>query len=356
MIAALRARQHGANVLLLEARSDLGGLASPLRIDGMTFDGGPYILLDRVRLRWAFEQVDVDLGSIAMKELDPAYHVTSDHYPPVVVSSDLAGTTESFNNVEPGMGDRYQRFVGKASTALEHLAPLFHRPHSAANVMTTGAWRAAPWALLSLEQVLRRHGVAGAAADAVRIWTHIAGGDPKRAPGPLALVSALIHRDGAARPVGGVHRVISLVERKLDEVGIDVRRDSPVAAVNHGRGAVDGVTLESGERIDADIVISDVGGAAALLDMVDAKPPASIRARMAGALQSPGLTAYLRIKGESPAEIRFRVEGRPKRAYATIHAADRPGEWSTGRLITHYRTRRPTAWVWTVSGSYSIDC
>ena len=78
IVAALRARQHGHHVTLFEARSRLGGLASGLEIDGMTFDGGPYILLDRVRLAWALSEVGLDLGELDMTELDPAYRMQLD--------------------------------------------------------------------------------------------------------------------------------------------------------------------------------------------------------------------------------------------------------------------------------------
>ena len=64
MVAALRARRHGASVQLVEARDRLGGLASSVAAGGTTFDGGPYILLDQDRLRWALDRVGVDLDTL----------------------------------------------------------------------------------------------------------------------------------------------------------------------------------------------------------------------------------------------------------------------------------------------------
>lgn len=318
MVAALRADQAGADVTLIEARSQLGGLASPLEIDGMVFDGGPYILLDRVRLRWALDAVGIDFDSLNMVELDPAYRMLVPGTGELSIMSDLHETTKAIEAVQPGHGETYRRFANRAAEALEQLAPLLVRPHHPFEPLRTGAWRAGLWAGLSLDQVLRRNRLTGIAADAVRIWTYIAGGDPRRAPGPLALVPALIHRDGAARPAGGIHQIITLIEAQLRHAGVSIMTSTPVASINHDSGGVRGVTTASGDRLDADIVVSDVGGASALLDLVDAKPPLSLRLRMAGALQSPGITAYLAVSGTPQSEINFEVSGSPKRATAFI--------------------------------------
>jgi len=82
------------------------------------------------------------------------------------------------------------------------------------------------------------------------------------------------------------------------------------------------------------VVISDIGGAAALLDLVDLAPPAGLRFRLRGGLQSPGISAYLRLRGPRSSEIRFLVDGDPPRARAVIHPADTDAEgWAAGRLI-----------------------
>jgi len=321
MAAALRARRHGAEVTLIEARAELGGLASAVRAGGQVFDGGPYILLDRIRLEWALDRIGVDLGELEMLELDPAYRVTSPHHQTLSIFTDIDETVASINSVEPGVGDTYRAFVGRARTALDQLAPMLVRPHGATSALRTGAWRAGTWAAGSLNQVLRANRLEGVAADAVRIWTYIAGGDPRRAPGPLALVPALIHRDGAARPAGGIHQVVALVESALHEAGVTILRSCPVARIDHDKESphrVRGVTTAAGDAIAADLVISDIGGAAALLDLVDAPPPAAVRARMAGPLQSPGVTAYLSVQGAPDSEITFRVDGHPKQASAFI--------------------------------------
>ena len=77
LTAALRLKQRGVDVLVLEARETAGGLASGLLIEGLWFDGGPYILLDRPGLEWTLDQIHTGLRSrLPLLSFDPVYEVT----------------------------------------------------------------------------------------------------------------------------------------------------------------------------------------------------------------------------------------------------------------------------------------
>src|SRR5262249_37632594 len=62
LTAALRLARAGFRVRVLEARAAPGGLASGFVADGLAFDAGPYILLDRPGLEWAFRAVGLELA------------------------------------------------------------------------------------------------------------------------------------------------------------------------------------------------------------------------------------------------------------------------------------------------------
>ena len=63
LAAAARLARYGLQVEVFEARREPGGLATGLEIEGFRFDAGPYILLDRPGLEWAFGQLGIDFGS-----------------------------------------------------------------------------------------------------------------------------------------------------------------------------------------------------------------------------------------------------------------------------------------------------
>src|SRR6185503_890715 len=78
------------------------------------------------------------------------------------------------------------------------------------------------------------------------------GGDPYRVP---AIYAALVHlqvADGGWYADGGVYSVVEAMARPLD-----VRCGEPVEAIEHAGGRVTGVRLAGGERIAADVVVSN---------------------------------------------------------------------------------------------------
>ena len=62
LTAALRLSRRGCRVIVIEASEQVGGLAAGLKYDGLSFDAGPYLLLDRPGLEWAFREVGLDLA------------------------------------------------------------------------------------------------------------------------------------------------------------------------------------------------------------------------------------------------------------------------------------------------------
>jgi phytoene desaturase len=78
LTAALRLAQRGFRVLVLEARGRPGGLASAIELEGFTFDAGPYILLDRNGLEWAFRSLGLELSNlVTLRRIEDIYEVSS---------------------------------------------------------------------------------------------------------------------------------------------------------------------------------------------------------------------------------------------------------------------------------------
>src|SRR5690349_19818376 len=111
LTAALRLARHGVAVRVLAAPPTPGGLAARLEHDGLTFDAGPYVLLDRPGLEWAFRQVGLDLDRlVTLRRLEHVYEVTSGAGV-VRFYADLGRTAAELEAAWPGSGERYRRFV-----------------------------------------------------------------------------------------------------------------------------------------------------------------------------------------------------------------------------------------------------
>ncbi|HTD26529.1 MAG TPA: FAD-dependent oxidoreductase, partial [Candidatus Elarobacter sp.] len=143
LTAALRLARAGFRVRVLEARAEPGGLASGFVADGLAFDAGPYILLDRPGLEWAFRAVGLELADhVELRRIEEVYEVAGADGARIAFHADLQRTAEGFETRWPGSGLRYATFVATAGRVYRRLEPLLHhsRP-GAVDVLRTGAWR-----------------------------------------------------------------------------------------------------------------------------------------------------------------------------------------------------------------------
>lgn len=316
LTAALRLAQSGHQVQVLEARDQAGGLASGFSQDGFAFDGGPYILLDRPGLAWAFQALGLELDEhLTLRKIEDVYEVSSGppgDEPPVRFFADLDTTAAGFERRWPGSGAAYTRFVQHAAEIHERLRPMLQisRPGAFA-LLRSGAFRAAPFLLRSLRSVLESAGLPEPLRDAIAIWTHVAGQDAAHAPSPMAFVPALIHTVGSYYPVGGIGRIPALLAERATAAGIEIRHGTKVSAIRCEGDRVTGVETVSGEVLTAGAVLSDAAGVGTYLDLVGTTPERFKRKLAALPLQSPGVSAYLAVRGKiEPPYLRFRLPGK----------------------------------------------
>jgi phytoene dehydrogenase-like protein len=302
LAAAVRLSQSGVRVRLFEASSRLGGLASALDVQGESFDGGPYILLDRPGLEWVYRQLGHDLAqALPMKRIERIYEVVDPSRPSRVrIYDSAARTAQGFEDSGILKESTYLRFVERMHTTYLKLAPL--QRSSRPNVwklLTHGAWRQIPFLLKSLHQVFSDSEIQGPVRDALGIWTYIAGQDLRQAPSPLALIPGVVHAQGCYVPEQGIREI----PRQLAEfarqrnAGFHLHTRVNKIEVKNGRAA--GVRLESGDVVGADAVISNISAVGTYADLVDVGANRLARIK-ALPLQSPGFCVYLRCRGTPP--------------------------------------------------------
>jgi phytoene dehydrogenase-like protein len=65
--------------------------------------------------------------------------------------------------------------------------------------------------------------------------------------------------EGFAKPIGGMHYILHLLEEKFKQLGGELRMGSGVTSINAENGTVESVTLKNGEQLTAETVISSMG-------------------------------------------------------------------------------------------------
>ena len=313
LCSAIRLAQHGCQITIVEARSTVGGLASGFDLEGFRFDSGPYVLLDRLGLEWAFRQLGIaNYRQPQMERISHVYQVDDGSALPVSIYDSFERTASEFDARWPGSGELYRRFIDRTDSIYQRLQPMqwVSRP-GLLDLVRFGAIRDVPFVLRSLGSIYRSSRLPESVVQALSIWTHVAGQLAGAAPSPLALVTSVIHRAGACYPHGGIRMIPEVLFQAAVEAGVEFRCNTKVRRICCNKNAVTGVEIDS-EILPADAVVSNVGLAtySTLLDH-DGQVALSNRTRhyfKQLPLQSPGVCAYLAVKGKPKAPyLRFQL-------------------------------------------------
>ena len=256
LAAALRLQGLGCAVTVLEQGEAPGGRAARLRTDGYTWDTGPSLITMPWVLEEAFAAGGLDLHrEVTLRRLDPMYRIR------------WAGEPRTFDFCDDA--DRLQAEVARFSSSdarrvdgfLEALRPIYEDGILAAGRRAFTDVRSFAalvpslvrlGAVLPLHRFVARHFDHPRVREAFSFHSLFIGGDPFRVP---AIYGALVYLqvlDGGWYADGGVYSVVEAMARPLD-----VRCGARVEAIESAGGRVRAVRLASGERVPADVVISN---------------------------------------------------------------------------------------------------
>ena len=287
LAAALRLQGHGHEVTVLERRERPGGRAYQIKDAGYTWDTGPSL----ITMPWVLEQTfaagGLDLHSeVTLRALDPHYRIF------------WAGEERhlDFSSDRDRMKQEIARFSERDAASFDGfmaaLEPIYERGILDAGrrpflrARDLAAFTPAMLKLgaaLPLYRFVCRHFQHPRVREAFSFHSLFIGGDPFRVP---AIYGALVYLqilDGAWYPAGGTYSLVEAMARPLD-----VRCGARAERIECSGGRVSGVVLDGGERIAADVVVSnaDVLGTHELLG----RPAPRLRAK-------PTMSAFLLFLG-----------------------------------------------------------
>lgn len=343
--AAIRLARQGYAVQVLEARAQAGGLASGFTAGGFTFDAGPYILLDKPGLEWAFAHLGIAPEALPLTPIENVYHVLHEDGRATAFDRSLATTAAGFEAQFPGSGALYKTFVEKMLATHANVQPLtFHSHPGVWDVLRNGSLGSVPFMLSSLATVLDKAELPPALQASIGIWTHIAGQPMTQAPAPMAFVPGLFHGVGSYYPKGGMRAVPERLEATALGLGVNIRYGAKVTAIHAPGGQVRAVSIADEELVETTAVMSDSAGIGTYVELLDSgpKPPQAVVRYQKNLeklpLQSPGTCAYLAVRGRQPPYyIRFKLRGAGCTAFVQpgLLAPDLAQDgWYPARLIS----------------------
>jgi phytoene desaturase len=97
------------------------------------------------------------------------------------------------------------------------------------------------------------------------------GGNPFSVTAVYSLINALERKWGVHSVMGGTGKLIQGLVKLLNEQGVEVRYNSTVRKINIENNQVTGVTLENGQVLYSDLVVSNADTAWTYKNLIDAK-------------------------------------------------------------------------------------
>lgn len=256
--------QAGYQVVVYEKNHQPGGRAGLMEIDGFRFDTGPswYLMPDVFAHYFSLFDTSVD-DELDLTRLSPAYKVFFENKPPLTITSNLERDAQTFESIEQGAGSKLKRYVAKSdeiyTLSLKHF--LYTNFTSLSDfmkkdvirrgyTMTRLAFQPIDTYVATFVKDLRLRQI-------LEYPTVFLGSSPFTAPAIYSLMSALDFREGVFYPKGGIYTVIERLIEISNKLSVFYHYNTAVANIITEKGNAIGVTLATGERAMADIVISN---------------------------------------------------------------------------------------------------
>jgi all-trans-retinol 13,14-reductase len=268
LAAAAALARHGQRVLVLERHSQLGGLTQTFEREGYRFNVGVHYIggagESEGRSGAAKKVLDaLTLRGVPMASMGRVYDRV--HFPGITVDFEypaqrlIQHLKQRFPSESAGI-DRYFESMRSARKALEAVFAAHSMPQLVARGLMW--WKdddIQRWVGRTLMQVIRECVTDPQLQSILAAQWGDHGGRPSEASFALHAVVMSSYFDGAWYPVGGSGMFAAAFAEAIDSAGGASRTDASVAEIRVQDGRVQGVTLDSGERIDAPCVISDAG-------------------------------------------------------------------------------------------------
>ena len=274
LAAAVRLGARGYRVTVLEKLDAPGGRAYVHKQDGFTFDAGPTI----VTAPFLFEDLWALCGrrfadEIDLRAVSPFYRIVFSDGSTFDYSGDPVAMRAEVERLAPADRGGYDSYMA-ASEAIFRVG--FEKCGAKPFSSFTDMLGIVPDMIRlsshrSLSTLVARHFNDPRLRIAFSFHPLLIGGNPFAASSIYGLIAFLERKWGVHFAMGGTGRIVKGLTSLIEGQGGHVTCGADVRSIDVEAGRATGVTLASGERLQADIVVSNVDSAWTYRHLVDAK-------------------------------------------------------------------------------------
>lgn len=261
LATALRLAYQGFAVNVLEKQSRPGGRSNILEENGFRVDTGPTILVMKNALKDTYSAIGQDINRrLNLVQIDPNYRIYYHDGTHLDLSSDMARVAQEVEKIQPGSAEHLFRFIGESAKKYELGMDFVDRNYEHITDLAN------PTALVRLLQTRAYQNLYHQVSDffqndklskAFSFHSMFLGLSPFDAQAMYSLITYADLALGMWYPMGGIYRIVEDMLELAADLGVVIRTNAAVARICIHDGRVTGVSLESGEEIQADLVISN---------------------------------------------------------------------------------------------------
>ncbi len=272
LAAAIRLGARGYRVTVLEKLDAPGGRAYVHRQDGFVFDAGPTVITAPQLLEelWALAGKRLE-DDIDLRPVFPFYRIRFDDGQTFDYSGDAEKMGAEVARLAPGDVAGYARFLEASERIFKvGFEELAHVPFD----KWTDMARIVP-EMVKLKSYRTVYGLVASHVKDERLRQVLSfhpllvGGNPFSTTSIYTLIAFLERRWGVHFPIGGTGALIQGLCRLIEGQGGTVRLSSEVRRITLEGRRARGVELASGERLEADVVVSNADSAWTYKYLVD---------------------------------------------------------------------------------------
>ncbi len=314
LAVSARLSTMGHDVVVCEQASTWGGKLGTFSRDGFTFDTGPSLLTLPAVYRDLFVKTGKPLeDSVELVPVDPVaryrfpavdgHDVTWLDQPNASRARLRAALEEAFGS---GAGADWDRFLDRAHDVWQVTrGPFLESPLAGGRDLLRLARRTSDVRTVAPWQTLRGLGRSHLRDPRLRMfldrYATYTGSDPRRAPAALSVVPYVEQTFGAWYVPGGLRRLGEAVHDRAVLRGVRLRTSADVTSILVEGGRAAGVQLADGERIGADVVVTNADAAHLYDDLLPRGVAGSARRRLHRATPSlSGFVMLLALRGRTP--------------------------------------------------------
>lgn len=258
--AASRLLSSGHDVTILEKRDKLGGRAYVYEQNGFKFDGGPTV----ITAPFMFDDIWAEAGKkredyVEFVPCDPFYRIFDHNKQKFDYNNDHEFTLKEIEKWNPSDKEGYEKFLGTTKAIFDKgFTELADKPF----LKFTDMLKVAP-DLIKLQSYKNVYKYVSQYIqnDFLRqcfsFHPLLVGGNPFDTTSIYAMIHYLEREWGVHYAMGGTGKIVEAFEKLITEQGGKIHTEVEVDEVLIKNGKAVGVRLKNGEKLDADIVVSN---------------------------------------------------------------------------------------------------